>query len=134
MTKPGSKPTHLFINPDPRPGAHETNTLDAIIWWTPTLGPTATIAAVHLANHAINQPLTPLAITDLQAMLGVTELAGRCWRAINRLERFGIITWHSTDTLTLRTKLPALRPNQLERLPAIAVAVYGQRMEARRDV
>lgn len=128
MTKPVTKPTHLFINPDPRPGTHDTNTLDAIIWWTPTLGPTATIAAAHLANHAINQPRTPLAIADLQTMLGVTEVAGRCWRAINRLERFGMLTWHSTNTITIRTQLPSLRPKQLARLPEVAVAVYSQRM------
>ncbi len=120
-----TKPNRLHLAADTSPGAHRTDSLDAIYWWTPTLGPTAAIAAAHLAAHSRHHSMTAIQVADLRAMLGLGQLTDRFWRTLDRLERYGVIAWHSTDMLTVRTELPELSERQLEGLPPVARAAYS---------
>ena len=122
--QPGRRPTQLHVAVDDAPGQHRTDSLEAIWWWTPTLGPTAAIAAAHLAQHAKNHPGTPVPVVDLRALLGLGDLSDRFWKTLDRLERFGVIRFYSTNTLTIRTELPHLDQVQLSRLPAHLAAAY----------
>lgn len=119
-----TRPRQLHVSADPAPGLHSTDTLEAIYWWTPTLGPTASIAAAHLADHAQNKPSVPIDVDVLRTLLGLGQLGDRMWRTLDRLERFDIIRFHSTDTITIRTRLPALSARQLDRLPDHLCAAY----------
>lgn len=119
-----TRPQRFFVAPNLSPGEHSTRSLDDMLWWTPTLGPTATLAAVQLSNHAATNPATPIDAADLRSMLGLGNVADRFWRTIDRLEMFHVITWQSTDVVTIRTHLPALSPRQIARLPERAALAY----------
>jgi predicted transcriptional regulator len=119
-----SRPAHLYLHPDPHPGAHPTDSDEALWWWTPTLGPSATILAHHLTYYATTQPGTPISTDDLAILIGLGRLGSKLRDTLARLERFGVITFHSTDTITIRTQLPALSDRQLDRLPPRFAAVY----------
>ena len=123
--QPVRRPTLLHVAVDDAPGAHRTDSLEAIWWWTPTLGPTPIIAAAHLANHAATNPATPLVVAELQTLLGIGGISDRFWRTLDRLERFDIIRFWSTDSLTIRTELPALNKSQLSRLPTRLAFAYA---------
>lgn len=119
-----ARPDHIHVSPDPTPGPHRTDSLETICWWTPFLGPTATIAATHLCQHAQSKPHVPIDVNDLRTMLGLGDLGGRVWRALDRLEQFGAIKFHSTDTITVRTYLGPLGPKELAKLPGHFADAY----------
>ena len=119
-----SRPDRLHISPDPTPGPHRTNSLETIYWWTPFLGPTASIAAAHISQHAQSQPHAPITVDDLRTMLGLGQLRDRMWRTLDRLERFDVIRFHSTDAITVRTHLRALDSWQVEQLPSNLAVAY----------
>ncbi len=122
--QPVRRPTLLHVAVDDAPGAHRTDSLEAIWWWTPTLGPTATLAAVHLAGHAIHNPATAVDVNELRTMLGLGRASDRFWRTMDRLETFHVITWHSTNVVSVRVQLPALSSKQLDKLPERAALAY----------
>ncbi len=119
-----TRPQQFHVAADLRPGAHPTDTMDTLYWWTPTLGPTATLAAVHLAGHAIHNPATAVDVNELRVMLGLGRASDRFWRTMDRLEMFHVITWHSTNVMSVRLQLPALSSKQLDKLPERAALAY----------
>jgi hypothetical protein len=106
---------------DPTPGPHRTDT-DEILWWLPILGPTASALAFIFARHAAHDE-TCWPTDDLARMVGLAGNRSKLWVSLERLHRFHVTTFVSTDTLTVRLWLPALTDRQLARLPdALAIA------------
>jgi hypothetical protein len=80
-------------------------------------------AGLPFARHAA----TGEAFWPTEDLARMVELAGnrsRLWLSIDRLHRFRVATFVSTDTLTIRLWLPALTERQLAHLPASMAAAY----------
>lgn len=90
-------------------GSIPTASDDALIWWTPTVGPTAMLMAHRFATYAANGPsVWPL--IDLAQTFGLGQALGRVTHTLDRLTRFGIIARHG-DTVAVRMMLaPLSRP------------------------
>ena len=110
-----SSPTHT-------PGAHRTDS-DDIWWWLPILGPTATVLAYLFARHAAAGD-TCWPTDALARMIGLAGNRSKLWVSLERLDRFRVARFVSTDTLTIRLWLPALTARQLARLPEAMAAAY----------
>jgi hypothetical protein len=95
-------------------------------WWLPVIGPTASALAFIFARHA-RGPESCWPTEDLARMVGLAGNRSKLWVSLERLHRFGVTTFVSTDTLTVRLRLPALTDRQLARLPeAMAIAYRNQ--------
>jgi hypothetical protein len=115
------RPDRIRVIADPTPGAHRTDT-DEILWWLPIIGPTATALAFLFARHA-GHGETCWPTDDLARMVGLAGNRSKLWVSLERLHRFHVTTFVSTDTLTVRLWLPPLTERQLARLPdALAIA------------
>jgi hypothetical protein len=116
-----TRPDRIRVIADTTAGPHRTDS-DDILWWLPILGPTASALAFIFARHAAQgQMCWPT--DDLARMVGLSGNRSRLWVSLERLHRFHVTTFVSTDTLTVRLWLPALTERQLSRLPeALAIA------------
>ena len=108
---------------DHTPGVHRTDSDDLWAWWLPIIGPTASALAFLFARHAARAE-TCWPTEDLARMVGLAGNRNKLWMSLERLHRFHVITFVSTDTLTVRLWLPALTDRQLARLPEAIVLVY----------
>jgi hypothetical protein len=109
------RPDTLHVCRDTTPGTHRTDS-DEIAWWLPVIGPTATVLAHTLARHT--EPSGTTWRTDsLARRIGLAGSCSKLWASLERLERFGIVQFHATDVLTVRTMLPSLTERQLAKLP-----------------
>jgi hypothetical protein len=116
------RPDTLHVCRDTTPGTHRTDS-DEIAWWLPVIGPTATVLAHTLARHT--EPSGTTWRTDsLARRIGLAGSCSKLWASLERLERFGIVQFHATDVLTVRTMLPTLTERQLARLPDDLAASY----------
>ncbi len=77
------------------PAAIPTCSDDALIWWTPSVGPTGMLMAHRFAAYASEGP-TAWAVADLAATFGMRGGSGRLVHTLTWLERFGIISFHDT--------------------------------------
>lgn len=98
------RPNRIVIVPDNEPGPHAAGDR----WWLPAIGPTATLLAELLAGEEAS---TEWSTTRLAGLLGVST--DRLWRALNRLETFGMLKFHSTDVATARRRWPELSEGAL---------------------
>ena len=97
-------------------GSIPTASDDALIWWTPTIGPTAALMAHRFATYAVDGPsVWPL--VDLAQTFGLGQALGRVTHTLDRLDRFGIVARHG-DTVAVRLTLAPLSARQRVRLPA----------------
>jgi hypothetical protein len=110
----------------PAADAHVTASDDALLWYTPVLGPTAMLMAHRFAAHAAHGPRT-WTFTDLAATFGLGRAIGRVPHVLARLERFAITCRYDTHTVGVRLILPPLSPRQLAQLPATLAAQYPTR-------
>jgi hypothetical protein len=62
-------------------------------------------------------------------MVGLAGNRSKLWVSLERLHRFGVTTFVSTDTLTVRLWLPALRDRQLVLLPEAMAVAYRRPMQ-----
>lgn len=108
---------------DATPGAHLTASDDALVWYTPILGPTAMLMAHRFAAHAVHGP-TSWTYASLAQAFGMGHAAGRVPRILERLERFDIICRPDPHTIAVRLLLAPLTAHQRERLPAELAATY----------
>jgi hypothetical protein len=116
-----TRPDCLRVIADPTAGPHRTDS-DEILWWLPTLGPTASALAFVFARHAAHGEMC-WPTDDLARMVGLAGNRSKLWVSLERLHRFHVTTFVSTDTLTVRLCLPALTERQLAQLPdAVAIA------------
>jgi hypothetical protein len=116
-----TRPGRILVIADSTPGPHRTDS-DELLWWLPTLGPTACALAFVFARHAARaESCWPT--EELARMVGLAGNRSKLWVSLERLHRFHVTTFVSTVTLTVRLWLPALTERQLSRLPdAMAIA------------
>ncbi|MGE0795469.1 MAG: hypothetical protein AB7O29_09005 [Acidimicrobiia bacterium] len=112
--------------PDPvvesAPGAIPTASDDALIWWTPSVGPTAMLMAHRFATYAADGP-SSWSLDDLAQTFGAGQSTSRMTHTLDRLERFGIIVRRG-DIVGVRLWLPPLTARQQARLPEYLAYVY----------
>lgn len=112
------------------PGATPTTDPDALAYWTPSIGPTAALIAARWARDcARHHSAAHWRLDDLAATFGVSPTIAA--RAVDRLDRFGIITRHDA-TIAVRLVLPPLPGRLRERLPASLAVEYDTRLAAGR--
>ncbi len=98
-----------------QPGAIPTWSDDALVWWTPSVGPTGMLMAHRFAAHASEGPTT-WAAADLAATFGMSGGISRLIHTLARLERFGIISC-DRSTIAVRLMLAPLTRRQRAGLP-----------------
>jgi hypothetical protein len=118
-----TRPRVVRVIADHTPGVHRTDSDDLWAWWLPIIGPTPSTLAYLLARHATRAE-TCWPTDDLARMVGLAGNRSKLWQSLERLHRFDVVTFVSTDTLTVRLSLPALTDRQLGRLPVALALVY----------
>ncbi len=112
--------------PDPlidgAPGAIPTASDDALVYWTPSVGPTGMLMAHRFATYAADAP-SNWSLDDLAQTFGAGKSTGRILHTFDRLERFGIIV-RREDIIGVRLWLPPLTARQRARLPEYLAYVY----------
>lgn len=103
-------------------GSIPTASDDALIWWTPSVGPTAMLMAHRFATYAAEGP-SSWSLVDLAQTFGAGNSTGRMLHTLDRLERFGIIVRRG-DIIGIRLWLPPLTSRQRARLPEYLAYVY----------
>ena len=78
------------------PGAVRTDTDDALVWYTPSIGTIGIAMAHRFARHATDGP-SLWTIEDLALTFGIGNSAARVWRSLDRLDRFGTIVLHPLE-------------------------------------
>jgi hypothetical protein len=117
-----TRATSVRVIADHTPGAHHTDS-DDLCWWLPIIGPTCSALAFLFARHAAESDCS----WPTDTLAGIVGLAGnrsKLWVSLERLHRFHVATFVSTDTLTIRLWLPALSDRQVARLPEPMATVY----------
>lgn len=107
------------------PGAVRTDSDEALVWWTPSLGTIAMAMAHRFARHATDGP-SEWTVEDIARTFGVGTSAGRVERSLMRLQRFRIVH-RSGSTLAVRLWLPPLTRRQRDQLPVYLAAAYDAR-------
>jgi hypothetical protein len=108
------------------PESHATASNDTLVWWTPILGPTATLLAHRLAGHVARGAEVRFSLIDLARTLGLGGSLTKVRSALTRLERFGVITTDG-DAVFVRVALPPLTRRQRSQLPAYLQELYDAR-------
>lgn len=103
-------------------GAIPTASDDALVWWTPSVGPTAMLMAHRFATYAADGP-SSWSLADLALTFGAGNSTGRMLHTLDRLERFGIVVRRG-DIIGIRLWLPPLTARQRARLPEYLAYVY----------
>jgi hypothetical protein len=120
-----TRPTSVRVIADHTPGPHRTDSED-LWWWLPIIGPTASTVAYLFARHAAGGGEVSWPTGELAVRVGLGGNRSKLWMSLDRLHRFAVATFVSTDTLTIRLWLPALTDRQLARLPYAMAVAYHQ--------
>ncbi|MGE3446675.1 MAG: hypothetical protein AB7H92_03730 [Microbacteriaceae bacterium] len=104
------------------PGAMATDSDDALVWYTPSVGTIGMAMAHRFARHAHDGPST-WTIEDIARTFGIGPSPARVLRSLDRLERFGIIR-RIGDAVHVRLWLAPLTFRQRCQLPAYLAAAY----------
>jgi hypothetical protein len=107
------------------PESHPTAANDTLVWWTPILGPTATLMAHRLAGHVAKGAEPQFTLAELARTFGVGRSSGRIRDALLRLERFHVVSINGT-TVAVRVALPPLMARQVRQLPPYLAELYHQ--------
>lgn len=99
---------------------------DMLIWWTPILGPTATLMAHQFARLVRDGTPHTFARADLGLTFGLGSKSGRLDAGLGRLHRFGA-AHVQTDQVAVRLAMPPMSVRKLSRLPAYLAVAYGHR-------
>lgn len=116
----------VIAYPDPvveaTSGAIPTASDDALIWWTPSVGPTGMLMAHRFATYAA-EGASSWSLDDLARTFGAGGSTGRVLHTLDRLERFGLVVRRG-DVVGIRLWLPPLTARQQARLPEYLAYVY----------
>jgi hypothetical protein len=104
-----------------QPHTFATNSDKTLLYWTPTLGPTATLLIHRLATYASASPETIFNLDELAQTLGVGDR--KILNTIARLQSYDLIAV-TTPTIGVRLVLPPLSHNQLRRMPHYLAQSY----------
>lgn len=113
-----------LVENDPR--SHPTSSSDTLVWWTPILGPSATLLAHRFAGYVARGAQQQFTVADVARTLGMGQSTSRVRATLDRLARFGVVTLYG-QTVHVRVALPPLTERQAEQLPAYLAALYEQR-------
>lgn len=108
------------------PESHPTSSNDTLVWWTPILGPTATLLAHRFASYVSRRELVQFSVGDVSRTLGMGRSVGRVRATLERLERFHVAMVHD-DAVFVRTSLPPLTHRQVAQLPPYLVELHEAR-------
>ncbi len=112
------------VEADPR--SHPTSSSDTLVWWTPILGPSATLLAHRFAGYAARGGQQEFTLGDIARTLGMGQSTSRVRSTIDRLARFGVVNVFG-QTVHVRLALPPLTERQAQQLPTYLAALYEQR-------
>lgn len=107
------------------PGAMPTDSDDALVWWTPTVGTIGMVMAHRFARQAAIEP-TWWTIEDIALTFGISPRPARVLGVIDRLCRFGVVRHHA-GTVAVRLWLPPLTLRQRHRLPTYLADAWDAR-------
>ena len=105
---------------DQASGAMPTDSDDALVWYTPSVGTIGMAMAHRFARYATDAP-TRWTVDEMAATFGLARSAGRVFRSLDRLERFDIARRH-IDVVEVRLWLPPLSRRHVDQLPAYLAA------------
>jgi hypothetical protein len=114
------------------PESHPTASIETLVWWTPTLGPTATLMAHRFAGYAAREEGAEFSLPDLSRTFGMGSSLTRVRAALLRLERFRVISVND-GTVFVRIALPPLTRRQLDQLPPYLLELYEARRAGTRQ-
>ena len=97
-----------------------------LLWWTPILGPTATLMAHQLGRLTRDGRPHTFARGELGQTFGLGASSGRLDRALERLCHFGVARL-DTDTLAVRLAMGPMSVHYQQRLPAYLAHAYQHR-------
>ena len=106
--------------------SHATSSIETLMWWTPILGPTATLMAHRFAGYVARGAEVQFSYGDLARTLGMGSSTSRARAALDRLVRFRIVAMVG-DVVHVRTMLPPLTRRQLAQLPPYLAELYEHR-------
>ena len=106
-------------------GAMLTDSDDALVWYTPSIGTIGMAMAHRFARHATTGP-SCLTVEDIARTFGIGPSPARVARSLDRLERFGIVR-RTGRTLAVRLWLAPLTYRQRCALPGYLAAAYDAR-------
>jgi hypothetical protein len=101
-------------------GAMPTDSDEALVWYTPSIGTIGMAMAHRFARHATTGPST-WTVEDIALTFGIGPSAARVARSLDRLERFGIAR-RTGRTLAMRLWLAPLTYRQRCALPGYLAA------------
>lgn len=115
---------HAWHDPavEANPLAVPTNSDEAMVFWTPSVGCLAMSMAFRFSTYAAQAPST-WAVDDIALTFGVRESVTRVRHALDRLEGFNIIC-RDDRTVWVRLWLPPLGYRQQAKLPRYLAEVY----------
>lgn len=94
------------------PGAIPTASDQALVWWTPSVGPTGMLMAYRFATYAADGP-SQWTVPDIAATFGMGNGRGRVMHSLARLERFGIVLCHGSEVAVRLMLAPLTRRQRL---------------------
>lgn len=112
--------------PDPTveqtPRAIPTDSDEALVWYTPSVGTIGMAIAHRFARYAHDGPST-WTVEDIARTFGIGPSPARVLRSLDRLERFGIVR-RNGHTVHVRLWLAPLTFRQRCQLPAYLAAAF----------
>jgi hypothetical protein len=106
-------------------GALPTDSDNALVWYTPSVGTIGMAMAHRFARHAATGP-SCWTVEDIARTFGIGPSPVRVARSLDRLERFGIVR-RTGRTVAVRLWLAPLTYRQRCQLPGYLAAAYDAR-------
>ena len=107
-------------------GAIRTDSDEALVWYTPSVGTIGMAMAHRFARHA-TEGRSEWTVEDVARTFGLGTSAARVLRSLDRLERFGIVRRRGGRVVAVRLWLAPLTYRQRCQLPAYLAAAYDAR-------
>jgi hypothetical protein len=108
------------------PDSIATHSDEMLVWWTPILGPSATLMAHHLALLTRNGGTHTFAQPELAQTFGLGVTSGRLHAVLERLHRFGV-THVEDHTIAVRLAMPPMSVRFQRQLPGYLALAYQNR-------
>ena len=113
------------------PASRPTASQETLWFWTPILGPTATLMAHRLAGLVSSGETHTFTVGALARTFGLGTSTSRVQATLDRLQRFGVIVVNG-DTIAVRIALGPLSNRHRSRLPERLAGIYEQMIEQSR--
>jgi len=108
------------------PDSIATHSDEMLVWWTPILGPSATLMAHQLALLTLKGATHRFAQAELAQTFGLGVTSGRLHAVLERLHRFGVVCIED-HTVAVRLAMPPMSIRHQRRLPGYLALAYQNR-------